>query len=146
MLRPWQEEQTLFISLRRSNQGLTVLTLLDGLGINLDRDRSARRFQEIRPPISWVTGRVLGGGHVAAGTGGCGTVVFTGDPLVGIQVHLILVSAVVDAMDGLLIDLLLGVIRPQVAAAAVLRLAGLGHIKIMSQMAGRAWSLWNRPG
>ena len=66
-------------------------------------------------------------GHVTGRACRCCKVVFAYYPLRGIEVHLLLVSVVVDTMLGLLINLDLRVVRSHMALTAVLGLSCLGH-------------------
>ena len=75
---------------------------------------------------------------VAGGAGGTGEEVLSGDPLGTAQIHLRTVDGELDAVLGLLVDLLLRVVGTRVALAAGLGLTGLDDRELVPRMAGRA--------
>ena len=73
--------------------------------------------------------------------GGRDVIVLAGDPLGGIEIHLIHIGVVADPVFGLLVDLFLRMIRAQVAFAAGLRLTGLFRGETVPLVTGRAGTL-----
>ena len=79
-----------------------------------------------------------GGRHMAGGAGWRSAVIYSEDPGIGIEIHLILRGIEFDAMLGLVENLNLGMIRPHVTAAAIFRTPGLGRGERMPQVTRRA--------
>ena len=78
---------------------------------------------------------------MTGGTGGRREIIFTNDPLVGVEVHLVDVGKESDAVLRLLINFLLRVIGAHVAFSAGVRVACLCRRECVAAVACRAASL-----
>ena len=105
--------------------------------VELGRDRRAQRprdsFTDIVRDLL-----ICGGAHVASGTSGCCAVIDTRHPALGVEVHLVDVCAVKNAVLGLVVDLDLRMIRSHVTLAASVRRACLCRRECVACVAGRA--------
>ena len=114
-----------------------LVVVLEHQHVELGGDR---RTEGPGDPLAHIVGGRLAaaGAHVAGGAGRTGEILFPGAPGRAVQLQLLAESAVKHPVLGLVPDLHLRVVRPEVALAAALGLAGLGTAELVAGMAGGA--------